>query len=80
MTARLEVRMAQLQSAGVAFIDEQRWGLEKMPEHIPHNLGAKAEEFCYAPFDQRGGVGQVHLLIGAELPKVIDDLNRELVA
>jgi type I restriction enzyme, R subunit len=27
-----------------------------------------------------GGLGRVHPLFGAELPKVIEELNRELVA
>jgi type I restriction enzyme R subunit len=62
------------------FSDEQRWWLEKMAEHIASNLGIEAEDFGYAPFDQRGGLGRVHQLFGAELPKVIDELNRELVA
>ena len=62
------------------FTDEQRWWLEKMAEHIASNLGIEAEDFGYAPFDQRGGLGRVHQLFGAELPKVMDELNRELVA
>jgi len=62
------------------FTDEQRWWLEKMAEHIASNLGIETEDFGYAPFDQRGGLGRVHQLFGAELPKVIDELNRELVA
>jgi type I restriction enzyme R subunit len=62
------------------FTDEQRWWLEKMAEHIASNLGIEAEDFGYAPFDQRGGLGKLHQLFGAEFPKVIDELNRELVA
>jgi type I restriction enzyme R subunit len=62
------------------FTHEQRWWLEKMAEHIASNLGIEAEDFGYAPFDQRGGLGRVHQIFGAELPKVIDELNRELVA
>ncbi len=27
-----------------------------------------------------GGLGKVHQLFGAELPKVIEEMNRELVA
>jgi type I restriction enzyme R subunit len=65
---------------GRRFTGEQRWWLEKMAEHIASNLGIEAEDFGYAPFDQRGGLGRVHQLFGAELPKVIDELNRELVA
>ena len=62
------------------FTDEQRWWLEKMAEHIASNLGIEADDFGYAPFDQRGGVGRVHQLFGAELPKVIEALNKELAA
>ena len=72
--------MAQQQAAGRGFTDEQRWWLEKMAEHIASNLGIDAEDFGYAPFDQRGGLGRVHQLFGLGLPKVIDELNRELVA
>ena len=28
----------------------------------------------------KGGLGEVHKLFGAELPKVIEELNRELAA
>jgi type I restriction enzyme R subunit len=80
VAANFKAWMAQQQAAGKGFTDEQRWWLEKMAEHIASNLGIEAEDFGYAPFDQRGGLGRVHQLFGAELPKVIDDLNRELVA
>jgi len=72
--------MTQQQAAGRAFTDEPRWWLEKMTEHIASNRGIEAEDFDYAPFDQCGGLGRVHQLFGAELPNVIDELNRELVA
>ncbi|MCP5289134.1 MAG: type III restriction endonuclease subunit R, partial [Burkholderiaceae bacterium] len=80
VAANFKAWVAQQQAAGKGFTDEQRWWLEKMAEHIASNLGIEAEDFGYAPFDQRGGLGRVHQLFGAELPKVIDELNRELVA
>ena len=49
-------------------------------DHIAANLGIDADDFGYAPFDQRGGLGKVHQLFGAELPKVIESLNKELAA
>ena len=49
-------------------------------EHIASNLEIEADDFGYAPFNQRGGLGKVHQLFGAELPKVIEDLNTALVA
>jgi type I restriction enzyme R subunit len=84
VAANFKAWLAQQQAArgkqGNAFTDEQRWWLEKMAEHIASNLGLEAEDFGYAPFDQRGGLGKVHQLFGAELPKVIEELNRELAA
>jgi type I restriction enzyme, R subunit len=80
VAANLKAWMAQQQAAGKAFTDEQRWWLEKMAEHIASNLGIETEDFGYAPFDQRGGLGRVHHLFGSDLPKVIDAFNRELVA
>ncbi|MFN8990071.1 MAG: type I restriction-modification enzyme R subunit C-terminal domain-containing protein, partial [Betaproteobacteria bacterium] len=80
VAANFKAWMAQQQVAGKGFSNEQRWWLEKMAEHIASNLGIEAEDFGYAPFDQRGGLGRVHQLFGAELPRVIDELNRELVA
>ncbi len=72
--------MAQQQAGEQGFTDEQRWLLEKMAEHIAGNLGIEAEDFGYAPFDQRGGLGRVHQLFGPALPKVIEELNAALVA
>ena len=62
------------------FTEEQRWWLEKMAEHIASNLGLEAEDFELPPFNQRGGLGKVHQLFGAELPKMIDAINRECAA
>jgi type I restriction enzyme R subunit len=80
VAANFKAWMAQQQAAGKAFTDEQRWWLEKMAEHIASNLGIEAEDFGYAPFNQRGGLGKVHQLFGVELAVVIDELNIELSA
>jgi type I restriction enzyme R subunit len=80
VAASFKAWVAQQQAAGKGFSDEQRWWLEKMAEHIAGSLGIAAEDFELSPFAQRGGLGRVHQLFGAELPKVIDALNRELVA
>ncbi len=80
VAANFKAWMAQQQAAGKAFTDEQRWWLEKMAEHIASNLGIAADDFESVPFNQRGGLGKVHQLFGAELPKVIEALNMELAA
>ena len=80
VAANFKAWMSQQQATGNAFTAEQHWWLEKMAEHIASNLGIDADDFGYAPFNQRGGLGKVHQLFGAELPRVIETLNKELAA
>jgi type I restriction enzyme R subunit len=65
---------------GSLFTPEQLHWLEMIRDHIAANLGIDIEDFSYAPFEQEGGLGKVHQLFGAELPAVIETLNRELAA
>jgi type I restriction enzyme R subunit len=62
------------------FTQEQIHWLEMIRDHIAANLGIEIDDFEYAPFSQEGGLGRVYQLFGAELPKVIEELNRELAA
>ncbi len=62
------------------FTTEQQHWLEMIRDHIAANLGIEIDDFEYAPFNAQGGLGKVHQLFGAELPKVIEELNRELAA
>jgi type I restriction enzyme R subunit len=62
------------------FTPEQLHWLDMIRDHIAANLGIESNDFEYAPFDAEGGLGKVHQLFGAELPKVMEELNRELVA
>jgi len=80
VAANFRAWMAQQQAAGKGFTEEQKWWLEKMAEHVASNLGLEAEDFELSPFNQRGGLGKVHQLFGAELPRVIEAMNRELAA
>jgi type I restriction enzyme R subunit len=62
------------------FTPEQQHWLEMIRDHIAANLGIQIDDFEYAPFNTEGGLGRVHQLFGEQLPKVIEELNRELVA
>jgi type I restriction enzyme R subunit len=62
------------------FTEVQQHWLEVIRDHIAANLGIEIDDFEYAPFNTEGGLGKVHQLFGAELPKVIEELNRELAA
>jgi type I restriction enzyme R subunit len=71
---------AWLAQHGKPFTQEQHHWLEMIRDHIAANLGIEIDDFEYAPFNSEGGLGKVHQLFGAELPKVIEELNWELVA
>ena len=43
-------------------------------------LGIEADDFELSPFAQEGGIGKVHQLFGAELPRVLVAINQALVA
>ncbi len=55
-------------------------GWRRWPSTSPPTSASRPRTSSYAPFNQRGGLGKVHQLFGAELPKVIEALNRELAA
>ena len=44
------------------------------------SLSIDPEDFEFAPFNQRGGLGKAHQLFGEQLPKLFDELNEVLAA
>ena len=80
VAANFKAWLAQQSALGKAFTPEQRQWLEMIRDHIAASLGIEIDDFDLPPFSQQGGLGRVHQLFGAELPKVIEELNRELVA
>jgi type I restriction enzyme R subunit len=71
---------AWLAQSRTTFTPEQLHWLEMIRDHIAANLGIVPDDFEYSPFAQEGGIGKVHQLFGAELPKVLEAMNRELAA
>jgi len=79
--ANFKAWLAQHQQAHTTpFTTEQQHWLEMIANHIAANLGIEIEDFELSPFNAQGGLGKVHQLFGAELLKVIEELNRELAA
>jgi type I restriction enzyme R subunit len=62
------------------FTEEQIKWLTMIRDHIAANLGIEADDFELSPFAQEGGIGKVHQLFGAELPVVLEAMNKELAA
>jgi type I restriction enzyme, R subunit len=49
-------------------------------DRIDANLEIEADDFGYAPFDERWGLGRVDQLFGTEMPEGIEALYKELAA
>lgn len=80
VNANFKAWLAQQTQAGTLFTPEQRHWLDMIREHIAGNLTIVPDDFEYSPFAQEGGMGRVYQLFGAELPKVLEAMNRELAA
>ena len=52
----------------------------KVRDHIAASLSIEPDDFDYAPFSQRGGLGKAHQLFGESLPALLDELNTTLAA
>src|ERR1035437_6492013 len=66
--------------AGAVFTPEQLSWLNLIREHIATSLSIESDDFAYAPFSQRGGLGKAHQLFGEQMPKLLDELNEALAA
>ena len=80
VTSRFDSWLAQKEKAGIAFNADQRTWLELIRDHIATSLSIDPDDFEYAPFNQRGGLGKAHQLFGAQLPLLLEELNAQLVA
>jgi len=72
--------LAQQEQRGRVFSDEQRLWLEAIRDHVATSLEIGVDDFEYAPFNQRGGVGRAVQVFGPELPGLLDELNQALGA
>jgi type I restriction enzyme, R subunit len=77
---RYERWLQAKEGGGVAFTPEQRVWLGLIRDHIATSLTIDPEDFDYAPFSHRGGLGKAHQLFGSDLPRLLDELNEVLAA
>ncbi len=71
--------MTKAQTGTVFSADQLAW-LNLIRDHIATSLSIDPEDFEFAPFNQRGGLGKAHQLFGEQLPKLLDELNEVLAA
>ena len=80
VSANFNAWLAQPESSGKRFTDEQRHWLEMVHDHIAANLSDETDGFDYAPFAQEGGLGKVYQLFPQKLGAILEELNQTLVA
>ena len=80
VTARFNEWLMDKARAGVQFSPDQLAWLNLIRDHIATSLSIEPDDFEYAPFTQRGGLGKAHQLFGEQLPKLLDELNEALAA
>jgi type I restriction enzyme R subunit len=80
VTERFNDWLTDKATGGVTFQPEQLAWLNLIRDHIATSLSIEADDFDYAPFSQRGGLGKAHQLFGEQLPKLLDELNEVLAA
>ncbi len=67
-------------TAGSEFTPEQLTWLGLIRDHIATSLSIEPEDFEYAPFSQKGGLGKVYQVFGTRLNELLDELNEVLAA
>jgi type I restriction enzyme R subunit len=80
VTTRFNEWLMDKAKAGVTFNGDQLAWLNLIRDHIATSLSIEPDDFDYAPFSQRGGLGKAHQLFGEQLPKLLDELNEVLAA
>jgi len=80
VSLRFDRWLAQKAAAGTSFNDDQRAWLELIRDHIATSLSIEPDDFEFAPFNQRGGLGRAAELFGSELAALLDELNGVLAA
>lgn len=64
----------------VIFTSERHSRPSLMRDQIATTVTVEPDDFEFAPFSQRGGLGKAHQLFGDQLPKLLTELNEVLAA
>ncbi len=77
---RYQQWLAEKQTAGVTFTADQRKWLDAIKDHIASSLNIEQDDLEEVPFNRFGGLGRAYELFGAELGKILEELNLCLAA
>ncbi|MGN6641392.1 MAG: type I restriction endonuclease subunit R, partial [Verrucomicrobiota bacterium] len=80
VTTRFNEWLMTRARTGTVFTPDQLAWLHLIRDHIATAISIDAEDFDYAPFVQKGGLGKAHQLFGDKLAPLLDELNLVLAA
>lgn len=66
--------------AGEKFNEQQMAWLHMIRDHVTSSFHIDRDDLDMAPFDAQGGLGRMYQLFGDRMERVIEELNKELVA
>ncbi len=72
--------MTRHSGGGEKFDEEQMAWLRMIRDHIISSLHLERDDLNLAPFDGKGGMGQMYKLFGDQMDSMIDELNEALAA
>ena len=72
--------MTHHSGGGEKFNEEQMDWLRMVRDHVITSFHLGRDDFDLAPFDAKGGMGQMYKLFGDRMDRVIDELNEALAA
>ena len=72
--------MTHHSGSGEKFNEEQMDWLRMIRDHIIDSFHLERDDLDMAPFDGKGGMGQMYKLFGDQMDDVIDELNEALAA
>ncbi|HYN36124.1 MAG TPA: DEAD/DEAH box helicase family protein [Actinomycetota bacterium] len=70
--------MKRHSGGGQKFTEEQTAWLRMIRDHISNSFHLDRDDLDMAPFDAKGGMGQMYELFGDQMDEVIDELNEAL--
>jgi len=77
---RFDYWLSVQQKHGREFNPEQMLWLNMIKEHIATSLTLSIDDFSLAPFAQKGGAIRANTVFQRQLDKILDEMNKELVA
>jgi type I restriction enzyme, R subunit len=80
VTERFHEWLMDKANAGINFTSDQLAWLNLIRDHIATSVTIEPEDLELTPFRQRGGLGKAHQLFAEQLPKLLGELNKALVA